>query len=565
MNLSSIKAKLLMLNGSVLLVMGLVLTLLAFFGARRTSHDLINTALTEKIEGDINAFRTYVDHHFGNVRMENGALVDGKGNRIEGNHSFVDIVKSDLHVIATIFAREGNDYRRITTNVMKEDGSRAVGTMLGSQSAAYDPINRGELYIGKANILGIPYMTAYDPVFGENGDVIGIYFIGIKESEINAMLAKSLQKLVITFIVAFALILVVGCGILYFITHIMTKNLIRATEMLKDIASGEGDLTKKLEVNSKDEIGELSHWFNTFVDKIKSIVFEIQEGVTTLSSSSEELSTSSSNISSGAQSMMLETESVTDAMQQSTDRLNSVSSGAEEMSSSMSVVAASIEEMSSTTSEVTRNCEKASETAQNAKTEAKNTNAIIEKLNEAGISIGKIVDLIQQISAQTNLLALNATIEAASAGDAGKGFAVVANEVKELAKQTGDASEDIRHQVENMQKSSGFAVEAILKITDIIEEINTTSQSILNTVREQNHAVTEIAQTVTNANTGAHDVAEHVSESANSITSISNSVTSLNESIQKTTMEIEGVNASAGELSKIADQLGRVANQFKVS
>jgi methyl-accepting chemotaxis protein len=564
MRINSIRTKILLITGSVFLLIGVLLMTISFFSAKSSSRQLVTEALNQKIEGDIHSFRNYVKLSFGTLSYQSGTLVDADGDPINDRNEMVDTIRKELGVIATIFVKDGDDFRRITTNVVKPDGQRAVNTLLGKASAAYQPVRQGNLYIGEANILGVPYMTAYDPLVDEEGSIIGIYFIGIQKKDLDTFLSKELSKLVFRLISAFVIIAIVGFSLLYIAVKILTNPIIQATNMLKDIAEGHGDLTKKLAVRSKDEIGELCTWFNQFVDKIKGIIINIKEGVETLSLSSEGLSSSSTTISDNTRDIADEANEVTETIQQSTENLNSISSGAEEMSSSMNVVASAVEEMSASIAEVTRNCEKASAIASEANREATNTNQIIEELNDAGHSIGRIVDLIQSIAAQTNLLALNATIEAASAGEAGKGFAVVANEVKVLAKQTSDASDDIRNQVGNMQQKAELAVTANRKISGTIEDINTTSQTILMTVREQNDAVSDIAQSTNNANIGAQDVARNVAESANSISRVSETVVKMNQGIASTSQEIDGIRTSCEQLNNLALQLGTVIRQFKI-
>ncbi len=193
----TIKTRIILFAGINLLVMGLTLSGVAYFSAGSTSRLLVSQTLSSKLKGDIQAFRHYVASYFGDVTYREGVLYDAQDEKVEGNHAMVDAILNEMDVIATIFVRDGNDFRRITTNIQKPDGSRAVGTMLGHQSAAYQPIMNKELFLGNANILGIPYLTAYDPITDDNGKVIAIYFIGVKKSDTDALISSELRGLLV--------------------------------------------------------------------------------------------------------------------------------------------------------------------------------------------------------------------------------------------------------------------------------------------------------------------------------------------------------------------------------
>ena len=179
------------------------------------------------------------------------------------------------------------------------------------------------------------------------------------------------------------------------------------------------------------------------------------------------------------------------------------------MSAGVSSVATAIEEMSASLNEVSKNCQKESQIAASASNQAKSTRDLMDRLGVSSKEVGKVIEVINDIADQTNLLALNATIEAASAGDAGKGFAVVANEVKELAKQTAQATEQISRQIEEMQGSTTSAVAAIEEITKIIEQINAISHTIVSSVEEQTSTVNEIAKSISGASQAATEIARN--------------------------------------------------------
>jgi methyl-accepting chemotaxis protein len=334
--------------------------------------------------------------------------------------------------------------------------------------------------------------------------------------------------------------------------------------MLKDIAQGEGDLTKRLAANTNDELGDLARWFNAFIDKLQGIIKNIGGTVVNLSSASDGLSTVSTQLAASAEELTAQSTTVASSTSQATENINTISASAEEMSSGVTAVATAIEEMSASLNEVAKSCQTESQIAASANNQAKATQEMMERLGLSAQEIGKVIEVINDIADQTNLLALNATIEAASAGEAGKGFAVVANEVKELAKQTAQATQEIGRQIEEMQKSTGGAVKAIEGITKIIEEINTISQTIVAAVEEQSATVNELARNVGGASQAATDIAAKVGESAKGLSEVSVNIQGVNQVALDTARGMHTIKSSADDLSKLASGLEAVVKQFKV-
>jgi|GEM_PF-6090182 len=178
--------------------------------------------------------------------------------------------------------------------------------------------------------------------------------------------------------------------------------------------------------------------------------------------------------------------------------------------------------------------------------------------------IDKVVQVINDIADQTNLLALNATIEAASAGEAGKGFAVVANEVKELAKQTAQATSEIEQQIEDIQNNSIEVIDMISQVARVIEDVNAISQTIVAAVEEQSATINEIARNVTQVSAGVGDVSQGVTESAQGLNEVSATLNIVNVSIQETSKGVITIRESAEKLSGMASGLQTEISQFKI-
>lgn len=347
-------------------------------------------------------------------------------------------------------------------------------------------------------------------------------------------------------------------------TALVIKPIKGTVEMLKDIAQGEGDLTKRLAIDTRDEMGEMAHWFNIFMEKLQGIVRQIAADATSLGGASQELSAISGKMSSGVESISGRTNQVAAASEEMSGNMTSVAAASEQAATNVNMVASATEEMTVTVREIAQHTENAREVTGNAVGRATEASAKIHELGQAAAKIGSVTETITEISEQTNLLALNATIEAARAGEAGKGFAVVANEIKELARQTASATQEIKTQIEGVQNSTDTTVRQIEEITTVINKVDEIVAIIARAVEEQASASQEIADNVSQASLGIQEVNSNVNQSSSVAGSISGDIVEVNVSVK----EIAGfsglVNAKSEELATLADKLNGLMNQFKV-
>ncbi len=235
-----------------------------------------------------------------------------------------------------------------------------------------------------------------------------------------------------------------------------------------------------------------------------------------------------------------------------------------EMSENISSVAASIKEMSSTLGEVASNCAKESGIAGEADEQAKRTREIMQRMLTSSNEIGQVLDVINDIAAQTNLLALNATIEAASAGEAGKGFAVVANEVKELARQTSSATEEIGKKIDEMQSSTSESVKAIESISSVVEEVSSISSSIAAATEEQSASINEISHSTSTASNSAAAISKDVSTVTKDIDIVLQNFGKAERTTQDTAGAVSEVLTNSEVVAVMAARLQKIIGQFKV-
>jgi len=355
-----------------------------------------------------------------------------------------------------------------------------------------------------------------------------------------------------------------GVLLAWIIGRMITRPVNNMVDGLKDIAQGEGDLTKRLDEGTKDELGDLALWFNKFMDKLQQLIKEMARNAASLDTSSNTLAELSTHMSHNAETMSGKSDTVSSAVEEMSSNINNVAAAMEQSSTNVSVVAASAEEMSATINEIAQNAEKARTISDRAVMTAQGSSEQMDALGNAAEGVGKVVETITEISEQVNLLALNATIEAARAGEAGKGFAVVANEIKELAKQTSDATLDIKGKIANIQSSTNGAVSGIDEISTVIKTINDIVATIASAVEEQSAATQEIANNIAQVSNGVKEVNENVNQSSAVATQISQEISLVNQSAGEMASGSGQVQVSAEDLRKIAQQFSAVVSSFKV-
>jgi len=348
------------------------------------------------------------------------------------------------------------------------------------------------------------------------------------KSDTNAMVLTML----VTTLLAFA----IGIAVAIFLSRKISSAAQTVLRQAEAIASGDltGDEGK---VTSQDELGDLTTAINRMQTSLRGLIQSISENAQNVASASEEFSAVSQQISANSE--------------ETSAQANTVSAATEEVNRGLQTVASATEEMSASIQEIAKNATEAARVAENAMRTATETNAIVAKLGESSAEIGQVIKVITSIAQKTDLLALNATVEAARAGEVGAGFAVVANEVKELAKQTATATEDISRKIETIQADAKSAVRAIASISEVIGHVNDISGTIATAVEEQSATTSEMSRNVSESAKGSSDVAQNIHGVAQAAQSTSQGAT---DSLK-----------AAEQLAEMSTKLQELVLRFKVT
>ncbi len=447
----------------------------------------------------------------------------------------------DASATETLRALDAND--SIMAAVLFDDsGSPFAEFVAGGDSGGALPRSPGRQEVVQRPELG--YLELFEPV-AMDGDVIGTLYMRVSLAERQEVLSTyiTISILIVLGVTALAL------GISLLIQRSIVRPVVEVVNALRDMAEGDGDLTQRIHVSSKDEVGELAHWFNIFAERVHDVVGKFKESAINLSAAAEQLSGTITKTSAGALRQQSEIEHVAKAMS----------------------------EMSTTVEEVARNVGMAANDAQQADDEsAKGADVVtqtmgaitalardideasdvITNLQKETDSIGSVLDVIRGIAEQTNLLALNAAIEAARAGEQGRGFAVVADEVRTLASRTQASTEEIQNMITKLQTGANQAVQVMVKGKDqaasSVDHASRAGESLQNITRAVS-VIKDMSNQIASASEEQSAVSLEINRNINNISDVAN----------ETATGSREISSGASELARLAAELQSLVGQFK--
>lgn len=335
----------------------------------------------------------------------------------------------------------------------------------------------------------------------------------------------------------------------------------RFAERFADGASG--NLSVRMQDESADELGQLGHAFDKFMEKLSDIIADVRKLSMNVHDSSTQLDGVSSTLASTTEEMNVQSGVVAMASKASNENIQRITQGVSTMTQSVAQVAAAVEELNVAFVEDARNTQRESKIAGTANKETAEAASAMQLMSNAAEDVAKVVQVISDISDQTRLLALNATIEAATAGEAGKGFAVVAGEVKDLARQTAEATESVSLRVEDIRNRSRVSQTAIEQVTQIVEEVSQISHLIASSIEEQTVTVRDVASHVSRVSSEANAISQNLEASAKGLAEIAQNVGGMDVAIKDVNGSAHVVRTSARDLAKLSDELQRKVNYFR--
>ncbi len=535
----------------------------------QTMEGKIRESAQGKLKSDLLLGQQIIEHKYpGDWSVRGDQLYKGE-QLINGNEQIVDeIGKLTGGDTVTLFLGD----TRVTTNVLKEDGTRAIGTKV-SDVVADAVLKQGTMYIGEAEVVGVRNQTAYQPIKSADGKVIGIWYVGVPDSMFEQIVNDFRFEVAIFGVVGLLVAIIAS----WLVAEANARPLVRLTQTANKVASG--DLrVEKIELTRADEIGQLNRSVNKMVDNLHELINQVNETAEHVAAASEQLAASTDQAAVATEQITKTIQDVSIGAEQQLQSAVDSADAMEALSEGIMRIAETSTVVSEASWQSAKEAEQGNESILTAKrqmgmihTSVHETASGIQLLEKRSQEIGEIVEVITGIAQQTNLLALNAAIEAARAGEQGKGFAVVADEVRKLAEQSGVSAGRISDLIQTIQTETAKAAGSMNEVTREVqvgtEVVNVAGEAFERILLSAKQVADQI-QEVTAASEEMSASTEQVSHSVEDMSRIAQSSSGNAQNVAAASEEqlasVEEISMSAESLTKLAQELRELIGKFKL-